>query len=109
MRLVEAPAKAERQFAGESNDLIPEEPELKDWIDNMPIAMSKSLARQILLSQTKEPEPLPEQPPPLERQPATFPVLSADEFGSLFNEYISSRKSQGRDSRLAMYRTWLAT
>ena len=59
VRLVEAPAKAERQFAGESNDLIPEEPELKDWIDNMPIAMSKSLARQILLSQTKEPEPLP--------------------------------------------------
>ena len=52
---------------------------------------------------------LPEQPPPLERQPSTFPVLSADEFGSLFNEYISSRKSHGRDSRLAMYRTWLAT
>ena len=59
VRLAEAPATAERQFAGENNDLIPEEPELRDWIDNMPIAMSKSLARQILLSQTKEPEPLP--------------------------------------------------
>ena len=61
----------------------------------------------------KPPEPLgielPEQPPPLERQPSTFPVMSSDDFGSLFNEYISSRKSQGRDSRLAMYRSWLAT
>ena len=61
----------------------------------------------------KPPEPLgielPERPPPLERQPSTFPVMSSDDFGSLFNEYISSRKSQGRDSRLAMYRSWLAT
>ena len=59
------------------------------------------------------PEPLgielPERPPPLERQPSTFPVMSSDDFGSLFSEYISSRKSQGRDSRLAMYRSWLAT
>ena len=60
VRLAEAPAPAEREFSGESNDLIPEEPTMKDWIDNMPIAMSKSLARQILMSQTKEPEPLPE-------------------------------------------------
>jgi len=43
-----------------NNDLIPEEPTLNDWINNMPIAMSKSLARQILLSETKEPEPLPD-------------------------------------------------
>ena len=61
----------------------------------------------------KPPEPLgielPERPPPLERQPSTFPVMSSDDFGSLFSEYISSRKSQGRDSRLAMYRSWLAT
>ena len=35
--------------------------------------------------------------------------MSSDDFGSLFSEYISSRKSQGRDSRLAMYRSWLAT
>ena len=60
VRLAEAPAPVEREFSGESNDLIPEEPTMKDWIDNMPIAMSKSLARQILMSQTKEPEPLPE-------------------------------------------------
>ena len=60
VRLAEAPAPAKREFSGESNDLIPEEPTMKDWIDNMPIAMSKSLARQILTSQTKEPEPLPE-------------------------------------------------
>ena len=62
--------------------------------------------------QDKPPEPLgielPERPPPLERQPSTFPVMSADDFGSL-NEYLSSRKSHGRDSRLAMYRTWLAS
>ena len=38
---------------------IPAEPTLSDWIDNMPFAMSKSLARQTLLSQSKEPEPLP--------------------------------------------------
>ena len=31
-----------------------------DWINNMPFAMSKSLARQTLLSMNKEPEPLPE-------------------------------------------------
>ena len=60
VRLAEAPAPAKREFSGESNDLIPEEPTMKDWIDNMPIAMSKSLARQILTSQAKEPEPLPE-------------------------------------------------
>lgn len=59
VRLAEAPAPAKRQYSGESNDLIPEEPSLRDWVDNMPIAMSKSLARQILMSQTKEPEPLP--------------------------------------------------
>ena len=57
VRLVaEAP---ERERAGKNGDLIPEEPTLKDWIDNMPFAMSKSLARTILLSETKEPEPLP--------------------------------------------------
>jgi len=48
-----------RQTAGANNDLIPEEPTLNDWVNNMPIAMSKSLARTILLSETKEPEPLP--------------------------------------------------
>ena len=53
---VEAP---QRQTAGANNDLIPEEPTLSDWVNNMPIAMSKSLARTILLSETKEPEPLP--------------------------------------------------
>lgn len=53
-----APAAAEREKSA-SNDLIPEEPTLSDWINNMPIAMSKSLARQILTSQEKEPEPLP--------------------------------------------------
>jgi len=38
---------------------IPAEPTLGEWINNMPFAMSKSLARQTLLSSTKEPEPLP--------------------------------------------------
>ena len=52
-------AATQRETTGENNDLIPEEPTLSDWINNMPIAMSKSLARQILMSQTKEPEPLP--------------------------------------------------
>jgi len=51
---------AERERSGENNDLIPEEPSLSDWINNMPIAMSKSLARQILMSEQKDPEPLPE-------------------------------------------------
>jgi len=49
----------ERATAGTNKDLIPEEPTLRDWVDNMPFAMSKSLARQILLSESKEPEPLP--------------------------------------------------
>ena len=39
---------------------IPAEPTLSEWINNMPFAMSKSLARQTLLSSTKEPEPLPD-------------------------------------------------
>jgi hypothetical protein len=52
---VESPPK--RQMSGD--DLIPEEPTLRDWIDNMPFAMSKSLARQILMSEQKDPEPLP--------------------------------------------------
>eukprot|EP00966_Prymnesium_polylepis_P110547 2557370-Prymnesium_polylepis.1 len=58
VRLAEAEAP-QRQTAGENKDLIPEEPTINDWINNMPIAMSKSLARTILLSETKEPEPLP--------------------------------------------------
>ena len=58
VRLVEVEAP-QRQTAGANNDLIPEEPTLSDWVNNMPIAMSKSLARTILLSETKEPEPLP--------------------------------------------------
>ena len=36
------------------------EPTLMDWVNNMPFAMSKNLARQTLLSQVKDPEPLPE-------------------------------------------------
>ena len=44
----------------ETDPDIPAEPELMDWINNMPFAMSKSLARQTLLSMNKEPEPLPE-------------------------------------------------
>ena len=52
--------EAQRQTAGVNQDLIPEEPTFNDWINNMPIAMSKSLARTILLSETKEPEPLPD-------------------------------------------------
>jgi len=53
--LAEKPAQTKTK----NNDLIPEEPTLDMWINNMPIAMSKSLARTILLSETKEPEPLP--------------------------------------------------
>ena len=41
------------------DDLIPEEPSLGDWVSNTPIAMSKSLARQILLSTRQEPKPFP--------------------------------------------------
>lgn len=58
VRLVEAEVP-QRQTVGTNKDLIPEEPTLNDWINNMPFAMSKSLARTILLSETKEPEPLP--------------------------------------------------
>jgi hypothetical protein len=54
-----ADVQTQQRTAGENQDLIPEEPTLGDWVNNMPIAMSKSLARQILLSETKEPEPLP--------------------------------------------------
>mmetsp|Transcript_114952 Transcript_114952/g.199267 ORF Transcript_114952/g.199267 Transcript_114952/m.199267 type:complete len:714 (-) Transcript_114952:203-2344(-) len=39
--------------------LIPDEPKFADWINNPAFAMSKSLARQTLLSQTIDPEPLP--------------------------------------------------
>ena len=34
----------------ETDPDIPAEPELMDWINNMPFAMSKNLARQTLLS-----------------------------------------------------------
>ena len=59
VRLTEPPSTA-TQAKTANNDLIPEEPSLSDWVNNMPIAMSKSLARTILLSETKEPEPLPD-------------------------------------------------
>ena len=44
---------------GDGKELIPEEPALGDYITNPAFAMSKSLARQTLLSTTMEPEPLP--------------------------------------------------
>ena len=48
-----AAEKPQQQRANNANnDLIPDEPSLGDWVNNMPIAMSKSLARTILLSMT---------------------------------------------------------
>merc|ERR1719482_1450338 len=52
---VQAPDKQVRR----DDDLIPDEPSLGDWVSNTPIAMSKSLARQILLSTRQEPKPFP--------------------------------------------------
>merc|ERR1719482_454965 len=52
---VQAPDKQVRR----DDDLIPDEPSLGDWVSNTPIAMSKSLARQILLSTQQEPKPFP--------------------------------------------------
>ncbi|KAL1503811.1 hypothetical protein AB1Y20_012278 [Prymnesium parvum] len=46
-------------MAQPSDPRIPDEPSLSDWLSNPPFAMSKSLARQTLLSTTMEPEPLP--------------------------------------------------
>ena len=48
-----APPKPQKE------SLIPEEPTMMDWINNAPFAMSKSLARQTLLSEQMEPTPLP--------------------------------------------------
>lgn len=56
VQLSDAPVK--KKPSAES-PLIPDEPEFGDWIQNPAFAMSKSLARQTLLSQTMEPEPLP--------------------------------------------------
>jgi hypothetical protein len=53
-----APPPKKNKLAG-SDPLIPDEPSLADWVRNAPFAMSKSLARQTLLSQTMEAEPLP--------------------------------------------------
>lgn len=38
---------------------IPPEPELMDYVNNLPFAMSKSLARKIMLCEEMEPEPMP--------------------------------------------------
>ena len=55
-----APPAMQQAKGGKNNEeLIPDEPTLQDWVNNAPFAMSKSLARQTLLSQTMEPEPLP--------------------------------------------------
>ena len=60
VHLVETAPEKSKQASTAGGDLIPDEPTFGDWVDNLPFAMSKSLARQILMSQTKEPEPLPE-------------------------------------------------
>ena len=63
---LQAPVAEELTFeercrrAGVDPKDVPAEPTLMDWVNNMPFAMSKNLARQTLLSQVKDPEPLPE-------------------------------------------------
>ena len=63
---LQAPVAEELSFeercrrAGVDPKDVPAEPTLMDWVNNMPFAMSKNLARQTLLSQVKDPEPLPE-------------------------------------------------
>ena len=57
---VRVPKVGDPDYDPELDPEIPSEPTIGEWFNNMPFAMSKSLARQTLLSQSKEPEPLPE-------------------------------------------------
>eukprot|EP00929_Paragymnodinium_shiwhaense_P058746 TRINITY_DN29435_c0_g1_i1.p1 TRINITY_DN29435_c0_g1~~TRINITY_DN29435_c0_g1_i1.p1 ORF type:complete len:753 (+),score=223.63 TRINITY_DN29435_c0_g1_i1:55-2259(+) len=51
--------KRDPNLRADGSSMVPDEPTLADWWNNPAFAMSKNLARQTLLSGTKEPEPLP--------------------------------------------------
>ena len=49
----------------------------------------------------------PPEPPPLERQEATFPLMSSEDFGVLFGNYLQAQQMNRRATKRELYRTWV--
>ena len=49
----------------------------------------------------------PPEPPPLERQDAAFPLMSSEDFGVLFGNYLQAQQMNKRATKRELYRTWV--
>ena len=49
----------------------------------------------------------PPSPPPLERQEAAFPLMSSEDFGVLFGNYLQAQQMKRRATKRELYRTWV--
>ena len=49
----------------------------------------------------------PPEPPPLERQDAAFPLMSAEDFGMLFGNYLQTQQASKRATKHELYRSWV--
>ena len=49
----------------------------------------------------------PPEPPPLERQEATFPLMSSEDFGMLFGNYLQAQQLNKRATKHELYRSWV--
>ena len=116
--VVEAPVEEEA--------LPPEPPELKrssaaQSVEAVPEAPSEKKPRGRPKGSTKKPAPgiqerLPPKQPitevaplPATPEPPAYPRMTQDEFHGLMTEFMQTSRSQRRDARLAMYRSWLST
>ena len=94
---VRVPKVGDPDYDPELDPEIPSEPTIGEWFNNMPFAMSKSLARQTLLSQSKEPEPLPERRGLRDQQPRQqLRALPHRAAGPAVREHCELRGLHGR-------------
>jgi hypothetical protein len=49
----------------------------------------------------------PPEPPPLERQDAAFPLMSPEDFGMLFGNYLQTQQASKRATKHELYRSWV--
>ena len=49
----------------------------------------------------------PPSPPPLERQDAAFPLMSSEDFGMLFGNYLQAKQVNMRATKHELYRSWV--
>ena len=106
------PPELKRSSAAQSVEAVPEA---------LPEALPEKKPRGRPKGSTKKPAPgiqerLPPKQPitevaplPATPEPPAYPRMTQDEFHGLMTEYMQTSRSQRRDARLAMYRSWLST